>query len=116
MTEQIGRVFPVHARSAGARHVDARAGIEFVRRCLAIDQVRFGTASGGASLRAVGARHPVPALLLQPLVENVTRHGLAPKLDPGASVCRRQPTTGIRISVEDDGVGMPPVKSWPESA
>lgn len=48
----------------------------------------------------------VPRLMLQPLVENAIRHGLAPKRDGGTvSVSARRDGTMLRISVSDNGVG-----------
>jgi Histidine kinase/Histidine kinase-, DNA gyrase B-, and HSP90-like ATPase len=53
--------------------------------------------------------HPVPPLLLQPLVENAIRHGLEPRIEGGhitVRACRdgRQ----LLIEVADTGVGMDP--------
>ncbi|MDO9201857.1 MAG: histidine kinase [Hydrogenophaga sp.] len=52
--------------------------------------------------------HPVPPLLLQPLVENAIRHGLEPHVVGGAiSVSAHQDGAhGLRIEVTDTGVGM----------
>jgi len=54
-------------------------------------------------------RHPVPPLLLQPLVENAIRHGLEPKLD-GGRIDIRASTDGtgkqLLLEVIDTGVGM----------
>lgn len=48
----------------------------------------------------------VPNLLLQPLVENAIRHGLAPKREGGrVRVQARRAAEGIEIVVSDDGVG-----------
>ena len=51
----------------------------------------------------------VPPLLLQPLVENAIRHGIAPRRGPGR-VWVRAARDGERLSLEvrDDGVGPPP--------
>ena len=54
-------------------------------------------------------RLAVPTLLLQPLVENALRHGLAPqaaagRLEIGAA---RQNGTELRLWVSDNGVGLP---------
>jgi sensor histidine kinase YesM len=59
-------------------------------------------------LPAALQRHPVPPLLLQPLVENAIRHGLEPKLD-GGRIDIRASTTGtgqLLLEVIDTGVGM----------
>ncbi len=51
---------------------------------------------------------PVPPLVLQPLLENAVRHGLAP-LERGGTVrlTARLEDGQLRIAVEDDGVGAP---------
>ncbi|WP_051079445.1 sensor histidine kinase [Amycolatopsis methanolica] len=52
---------------------------------------------------------PVPYLVLQPLVENAIRHGIEPLGRPGTvSVRGEAEGNDCVISVEDDGVGMPP--------
>lgn len=50
----------------------------------------------------------VPSMLLQPIVENSLKHGLAPKLE-GGEICIRTSTQDGRlvIEVEDNGVGIP---------
>jgi len=51
----------------------------------------------------------VPAFLLQPLVENAVRHGLATRVREGSLVVRAARRNGqMRIDVEDTGVGLPP--------
>lgn len=49
----------------------------------------------------------VPNLLLQPLVENAARHGLAPRPGPVAIEVRAEREDGrLRVEVLDDGVGL----------
>ena len=49
---------------------------------------------------------PVPALLLQPLVENSIKHGLEPKVEGGRiDVCARREGPQVVIEVRDSGVG-----------
>jgi two-component system LytT family sensor kinase len=51
----------------------------------------------------------LPVLIIQPLVENAVNHGLAPKEGGGyVSVSARRDGDDWLISVEDDGVGIPP--------
>ena len=63
----------------------------------------------GFDLPAELQPHPVPPLLLQPLVENAIRHGLEPRVEGGRIdvVARREGQT-LRIDITDTGVGMAP--------
>jgi two-component system, LytTR family, sensor kinase len=49
----------------------------------------------------------IPSMLLQPIVENSLKHGLAPKLE-GGRICLRTSTrdSRLRIEIEDNGVGI----------
>jgi two-component system LytT family sensor kinase len=49
----------------------------------------------------------IPSMLLQPIVENSLKHGLAPKLE-GGRICLRTSSRGDRlhIEIEDNGVGI----------
>ena len=49
----------------------------------------------------------VPSMILQPLVENALRHGIAPKIEGGAITLRAQRGNGrLIVEVIDDGVGI----------
>ncbi len=52
----------------------------------------------------------VPAMLLQPLIENSIKHGLEPRIDGGTVTLRSRITEEgkLAVEVEDDGVGMAP--------
>jgi two-component system LytT family sensor kinase len=89
--------------------VQLREEIEFVDDYLDIEVVRFGR----DKLRVYKHLNPdtldvvIPAMLLQPLVENSIKHGLAPKVDGGSITIRSRLQEGkLMIQVEDDGVGM----------
>jgi len=82
--------------------------LSFIDDYLAIEMVRFGD-----KLRFVKEVEPdtldllVPSMLLQPLVENSIRHGLASKVDGGTIRVRsRRLGPRLQIIVEDDGVGI----------
>jgi signal transduction histidine kinase len=82
--------------------------LEFVRRYLEIEQVRFGP-----RLRVTIDAQPeamsglVPALILQPLVENAVKHGVL-ALEEGGSVwvSATRGNSGLRLSVADNGKGI----------
>jgi two-component system LytT family sensor kinase len=83
--------------------------LSFIDDYLAIEMVRFGD-----KLHFVKEVDPdtldllVPSMLLQPLVENSIRHGLASKVDGGTIRVRgRRVAKQLQIVVEDDGVGIP---------
>jgi two-component system LytT family sensor kinase len=49
----------------------------------------------------------IPSMLLQPMVENSLKHGLAPKLDGGRICLRTCNRDGrLHIEIEDNGVGI----------
>jgi len=50
----------------------------------------------------------VPCMILQPLVENALQHGLLPKVSRGSlRILAHREGGKLRLSVEDDGLGLP---------
>jgi two-component system LytT family sensor kinase len=89
--------------------VPLREEVEFIDNYLDIEVVRFGR----DKLRVVkeldheSLEVMVPSMLLQPLVENSIKHGLASKVDGGSIYLRsRLGAKHVIVEVEDDGVGM----------
>ena len=89
--------------------VQLREEVEFIDDYLDIEVARFGR----EKLRVYKHLDPetldivIPSMLLQPLVENSIKHGLAPKVDGGSITLRsRIQDNKLVIQVEDDGVGM----------
>jgi two-component system, LytTR family, sensor kinase len=95
--------------NSGEAFAPLREEFEFIDNYLDIEVVRFGRDKlrvvrefEAASLDVV-----VPSMLLQPLVENSIKHGLAPKVEGGSIYLRSRVTDSrLIIEVEDDGVGM----------
>ncbi|MGE7137835.1 sensor histidine kinase [Luteibacter sp. NPDC031894] len=81
--------------------------LQQVRRYLAIEQVRLGDRMTVRIACAPEARDvPIPHLLLQPLVENAIRHGIAPRLDGGVLTLSIAMDVGVvHIDVHDSGSG-----------
>jgi two-component sensor histidine kinase len=73
-----------------------------------IEKVRFGDRLTIAMDVEPGTRDAlVPHLVLQPLVENAVRHGIAPRSAPGRVVVEaRRDGALLRLEVRDDGVGL----------
>jgi two-component system LytT family sensor kinase len=89
--------------------VPLREEFEFIDNYLDIEVVRFGQ----DKLHVVKELDPasldvmIPAMLLQPLVENSIKHGLSSKIDGGSITLRsRISDTKVIVEVEDDGIGM----------
>jgi signal transduction histidine kinase len=83
--------------------------LRFLDAYLDLQRDRFGArldASVAADTDLLDAR--VPRMLLQPIVENAIRHGIAPRKSGGAVVVRARRAAGARVSIEitDDGVGL----------
>jgi two-component system LytT family sensor kinase len=95
--------------STGEAFSPLREEVEFIDNYLDIEVVRFGR----DKLHVVKELDPasldvvVPSMLLQPLVENSIKHGLAAKVEGGSIYLRsRVSDSKLIIEVEDDGVGM----------
>ena len=82
--------------------------IAFLKRYLEIERVRFQdrlTVRFDVSDETLGAF--VPNLLLQPLVENAIRHGIARKVNPGTvEIAARRLGDRLILQVSDDGPGL----------
>jgi two-component system sensor histidine kinase AlgZ len=103
MCERLGdflrRTLALGARDA----VTLGEELELVDRYLAIEQVRFGARLGFDRRIGPGAAEcVVPPLLLQPLVENAVKHGVADRVDGGTIVLEAVRDGGqLRIVVEN---------------
>ncbi|MBI2682127.1 MAG: histidine kinase [Acidobacteriales bacterium] len=88
---------------------DLREELSFIDDYLDIEVIRFGRdkLKVHKELDEESLDLTVPSMLLQPLVENAIKHGLAPKIDGGNVTLRSKKLEGrLVIEVEDDGVGM----------
>ena len=83
----------------GAGRIPLAREIALVRQYLEIEQVRFGPRLIVGTTMADGAGDAVvPALLLQPLVENAVRHGIATLIEGGV-VQITADRTGDRVAI-----------------
>jgi len=90
--------------------VPLREELEFIEDYLNIEMIRFGRDKlqffkevGDETLEVF-----VPSMLLQPMVENAIKHGLAPRLEGGQIFVRAHAVDGrIAIEIQDNGIGIP---------
>jgi sensor histidine kinase YesM len=90
-----------------AHEVALRQELDFLNSYLEIEQIRFQDrlrVQMEIDPKTLNAR--VPDLLLQPLVENAIRHGIAPRIAPGVVEIRAERVNGdLRLEVRDNGKG-----------
>ena len=108
--EQLAEVFRYTLRKSEKEWVRLDEEVEFVMSCIRVEQARFGErlrvqVDVDPSLGAV----PVPAMSIQPLVENAIKHG-ASMVEEGGEVRLRAAIDGanLRVEVSDNGPGFPP--------
>lgn len=108
LIERLGDVLRHVLHSGSELEVPLAEELGFLAKYLEIEQARFGdrlTVSVTASADAQGAL--VPQLILQPLVENALRHGLAPRAAPGAlQIEAERQGDVLALAVRDDGLGL----------
>ena len=109
MIEHLGDLLRMSLESKDRQEVPLIEEIAFLEHYLEIQKIRFGD-----QLRVVMDVGPdvryaaVPAMVIQPLVENAIRHGISRRAS-GGTVTVRAVADGERleIRVTDDGVGLP---------
>ena len=108
MIERLGDLLRMTLSAGDVAEVSLARELEHVGHYVAIEQANMGQrlvvnieAEPGTLSAAV------PALLLQPLVENAVRHGLAPRAGGGHVRITAWRIDGtLAITVQDDGLGM----------
>ena len=93
-----------------AHEVPLREEIAFLETYLEIERTRFADRLSyrvGVDPAVLEAR--VPSLILQPLVENAIRHGVARRASPGRVEVSAERRDGeLHVTVRDDGPGLAP--------
>lgn len=87
-----------------------REDLEFIDNYLDIEEIRFGKdklrIEKEIDTETLGCL--IPSMILQPIIENSIKHGIAPKIEGGRITIRTsRHQDRISIDVEDNGVGMP---------
>lgn len=107
MLLRLSELLRVMLNSESTQEVELSQEIEFLRGYLEIEQIRFQdrlTVDFAVDQEALPAR--IPNLLLQPLVENAVRHGIAPRAESGTILIQARRSNGyVELSVKDNGAG-----------
>jgi sensor histidine kinase YesM len=94
--------------ASAALEVGLAEELDFVKGYLEIEQMRLGErlqVTWDIAPETLSAR--VPALLLQPLVENAIQHGIAPMTRPGRLLIRAARTGDfLELLIRDNGPGL----------
>ncbi|HIF9063457.1 TPA: LytS/YhcK type 5TM receptor domain-containing protein [Photobacterium damselae] len=89
--------------------IDIQEELQQVKDYVAIEQARFGNKLS-VNFDIDDVHNKIPALLLQPLVENAILHGIQPSAKPGqvSILVKRLLTDDVQVTIEDTGVGIKP--------
>jgi len=108
MIARLGDLLRATLENANKQEVPFRQELDFIHPYLEIEKARLGprlTIQMDIDPAAMDAA--VPNLLLQPLVENAIRYGIAPRAEPGRIEIRARRDNGfVRLDVVDDGPGL----------
>jgi len=105
---QLGEILRASLRAGAAAEVSLADELATVRAYLSVEEVRFADRlSVRFDIERDAESAPVPCFVLQPLVENALRHGLAPRAEGGSLEVRAFRSGGLLcLEVVDDGVGL----------
>ncbi len=110
MLEQLASLLRITLQRGDAQFIPLRDELEFIELYLAMQDRRFGNRVR-QSVQVDAELHDalVPAMILQPIVENAYAHGLS-KLDSGGilRIEARRERNRVRIAVMNSGVGLRP--------
>ena len=108
MLARLGDLLRLTIENSGAQQVTLQEELEFLRCYLEIEQVRFHdrlAVKMHIEPETLDAR--VPNLILQPIVENAIRHGIASRIAPGEIEIQATRAEGVlRLRVKDNGPGL----------
>jgi len=109
MITRLGDFLRLTLENNGMQEVTLQQEIEFLRCYLEIERIRFqDRLTTSVEIDPAALDSKVPNLILQPIVENAIRHGIAPRSTPGLiNIQAKQENGLLRIEVRDNGPGLP---------
>jgi two-component system LytT family sensor kinase len=108
MLMRLSDLLRITLENLGRQEVTLEKELDFLSKYLQIEQTRFADRLNVRfDIRPETLDTRVPSLLLQPIVENAIKHGVARKAGAGhIDISARREGDKLRIEVRDDGVGM----------
>lgn len=108
MIARLGDFLRLTLENAGAQEISLQQELEFLKCYLEIERIRFAdrlTVQMDIEPQTLDAR--LPNLILQPIVENAIRHGIAPRTSPGRIEIEARRLNGtLQVQVTDNGRGL----------
>jgi hypothetical protein len=115
--EELGQVFRYALRKTESEWAPLAEEVEFVMAYLHVEQARFGERLRvELSLDPAAGRVPIPAMTIQPVIENAIRHGISAR-EKGGVIGLRAVLQAEQVAVEvfDNGPGFRPGFSLDEN-
>jgi len=110
MIDRLGDLLRMTLHKSGIQEVSLKEELDVLDKYVEIERTRFGnrlTIDMQVQPETLDAQ--VPSLVLQPLVENAIRHGIAPNSRPGRiTVSAERDDHDLVLQVLDNGDGLPP--------
>lgn len=115
MLTQLSELLRASLKNVGTQEVALSEELDFLQNYLEIEQTRFQdrlSITMDVEPSVLNAR--VPNLILQPLVENAIRHGIAPRAQSACIEIRAARENGmVKLQVSDNGPGLNSAASKP---
>jgi two-component system LytT family sensor kinase len=109
---QLGELLRMALRNDNDLKVTLGDEMDFLQRYLELCELRFGSGfQYGISVPESLRTRRVPALIVQPLVENAIRHGMQGLQTLHVDIRAYEKDAAIVIEVEDDGCGIAPERA-----
>lgn len=107
MVENLSDLLRMSLNKLNVEEVSLQQELEFLNKYLEIEQTRFHDRLKIKKTIAPDTLDAtVPNMILQPLIENAVKHGIAPLLEGGTIEIRTIKENGnLRVEICDDGVG-----------
>jgi signal transduction histidine kinase len=109
MMDRLGDLLRLSLATSDSQLVSLERELDVLQKYLEIEQTRFGPRlSIAMRIDPATLDAEVPNLLLQPLVENAVRHGIAPHTRPGwIRIQTTRDQSRLTIAISDSGDGVP---------